>query len=325
MLLDNLIFIHQNTVQNQPYTNSILHHAADLRHPYTEVAIVIDLTRLKAFIFAAETLSFSEASKRLHLTQPTISHHIKNLESDLEVTLFERKGNKLILTEAGKMLVPWVRKLLRQSNEIKEMMISVNQEAVGYLDIACSTASGKYVLPHLAARFRDRFPGVFIRILPCAPENLVSRLLENQAHLGAISSEMTDQSMEYQTLYIDTINLIVPIDHHWVGNDPINASQILEEKIIMREISSGTRKVVMTELLQSDINYDDLNVFMELGNAEGIVEIVAAGHGIAFVSSMVAKPALESGRIATVNIKDLTMHRQVFLVRKAIHSPHRVT
>lgn len=286
---------------------------------------MIDLTRLKAFIFAAETLSFSEASKRLHLTQPTISHHIKTLETELGVRLFERKGNKLILTEAGKLLVPWARKLIRQSNEIKEMMISVDQEAAGQLDIACSTASGKYVLPHLAARFRQRFPSVSVKILPCAPENLVSRLLENNAHLGLISSEMTDQSMEHQTLYIDTVNLIVPPNHPWNKEEEISPTQILDEKIIMREANSGTRKVVMTELLKSDINYDDLDVFLELGNAEGIVESVAAGYGIAFVSNLVAKSAIESGRVAIVKLSNLTMHRRVFLVRKAIAAPHRVT
>lgn len=286
---------------------------------------MIDLTRIKAFIFAAETLSFSEASKRLHLTQPTISHHIKTLESELDVNLFERKGNRLFLTEAGKMLVPWARKLLRQSYEIKDMMSSVDQEAVGQLDLACSTASGKYVLPHLTARFKERFPGVIIRILPCAPSSLVSRLLENRAHLGLISSEMADHSLESQTLYVDTIRLIIPPDHPWTSRKMISASDILDERIIMREEDSGTRKVIMSELLKSDINYDDLNIFIELGNAEGILELVAAGYGISFLSSLVCRSAIQAGRIATIEVEGLTMHRRIFMVRKAIHSPHRVT
>lgn len=286
---------------------------------------MIDLTRIKAFIFAAETLSFSEASKRLHLTQPTISHHIKTLESELDVNLFERKGNRLFLTEAGKMLVPWARKLLRQSYEIKDMMSSVDQEAVGQLDLACSTASGKYVLPHLTARFKERFPGVIIRILPCAPSSLVSRLLENRAHLGLISSEMADHSLESQTLYVDTIRLIIPPDHPWTSRKMISASDILDERIIMREEDSGTRKVIMSELLKSDINYDDLNIFIELGNAEGILELVAGGYGISFLSSLVCRSAIQAGRIATIEVEGLTMHRRIFMVRKAIHSPHRVT
>jgi DNA-binding transcriptional LysR family regulator len=181
------------------------------------------------------------------------------------------------------------------------------------------------VLPHLAARFRERFPGVTVKILPCAPENLVSRLLDDRANLGLVSSEMADKSMESQTLYVDTIQLIANQQHPWAKWDKVPAAEILDERIIMREANSGTRKVIMTELSKSDINYDDLNVFLELGNAEGVVEIVAAGYGVAFVSSLVAKAAQEAGRIVSINIEDLTLHRRVFLVRKSIHTPHRVT
>ena len=93
------------------------------------------IPRLKAFIFAAETLSFSEASKHLQLTQPTISHHIKTLEKNLGVALFERNGNQLILTEAGATLIPWARKLIRQSNEIRELMTAVQETVVCILTI----------------------------------------------------------------------------------------------------------------------------------------------------------------------------------------------
>ncbi|MGD2027192.1 MAG: selenium metabolism-associated LysR family transcriptional regulator [Anaerolineales bacterium] len=286
---------------------------------------MIDLTRLKAFIFSAETLSFSEASKHLHLTQPTISHHIKTLENELSVVLFERNGNQLRLTEAGKLLLPWARKLIRQSNEIKDLMTSIQDEAVGSLRIACSSASGKYVLPHLAARFRHRFPGVQITILPCAPEQVVNHLLEEDAHLALISSEMADKGMESQTLYVDTIRLIVPQGHRLSHRESVTAADILEEPVLMREPGSGTRKVVLAELAKHDISYDDLNIFLELGNAEGIVQAVAAGYGISFVSGLIAKDAIKSGEVAMLDFEDLTLYRRVFLMRKAIQAPHRVT
>lgn len=286
---------------------------------------MIDLTRLKAFIFSAETLSFSEASRQLHLTQPTISHHIKTLEQTLGVKLFIRKGNQLELTEAGRMLIPWARKLIRQSNEIRDLMSSIQQEAVGNLRIACSTASGKYVLPHLAARFRLQFPGVHISILPCAPEQMVRKLLENEAHLGLVSSEMVDSSMESQTLYVDTIHLLVPIDHSFVQQEKVYPADLLTENIISREATSGTRKVVLSELAKHDISYDDLNIFLELGNAEGIVQMVAAGYGIAFVSELIANEALSSNKVAVVKVEELVLLRRVFLVRKAIQTPLRVT
>lgn len=310
---------------NPLYTISKISNSLDNPGLVKDNQSMIDLTRLKAFIFSAETLSFSEASKQLHLTQPTISHHIKTLEQTLGVDLFLRNGNQLELTEAGRMLIPWARKLIRQSNEIKDLMGSIQQGAVGHLRIACSTASGKYVLPHLAARFRRQFPEVQISILPCAAAQMVTKLLENEAHLGLISSEMVDESMESQTLYVDTIQLLVPADHPFTRQEKVYPADIISENIISREPGSGTRKVVLSELAKHDISYDDLNIFLQLGNAEGIVQMVAAGYGIAFVSELIANEALAAHKVTVVKVEEMTLLRRVFLVRKAIQNPLRVT
>ena len=286
---------------------------------------MIDLTRLKAFIIAAETLSFSETSKQLHLTQPTISHHIKTLEKSLGLPLFERRGNQLILTEAGTMLVPWARKLVGQSNQIKEMMEAIQDRAVGNLRITCSAASGKYVLPHIAARFRKRFPEVLVSILPCSSEDIARKLLEEEAHLALVTHEIDSLSLQSQTLYIDTIRMIVPAEHPWVGRGDIAPSDLLEEKIIIREPSSGSRRVVLSELSKHDIQYEDLDIFMELGNAEGIIQAVGGGYGISFVDENLAAEGEALGKVKIVKMADWSLHRRVFLLRKSLKSPQRVT
>ena len=286
---------------------------------------MIDLTRLKAFTFAAETLNFSEASKLLHLTQPTVSHHIKTLEKNLGVELFERRGNQLILTEAGTMLIPWARKLIRQSNEIRDMMEALQEKAIGHLKITCSAASGKYVLPHLAARFRERFPDVRVSILPCASREVAQKLLEDEANLAVVSSELHGQALESQTLYTDTIKLIVPADHPWTRLKRISPADLLSQRIIMREEESGTHRVLVSELAKNDITVDDLDVFLELGNAEGIVQAVCAGYGVSFVSPQLAEDAIALGKVKTVEIEDWALYRRVYLVRKTLHTPQRVT
>ena len=83
--------------------------------------------------------------------------------------------------------------------------------------------------------------------------------------------------------------------------------------------------MVLSELAKHDISYDDLNIFLELGNAEGIVQMVAAGYGIAFVSELIAEEALASNKVAVVKVEEMTLLRRVFMVRKAIQTPLRVT
>lgn len=284
---------------------------------------MLDINRLNVFIQVAATQSCSEAAKRLHLSQPTVSKHIQNLEAELNVKLFDRDGAHLRITNAGMTLLPWARKMVRQSTEVQAMMQSMQESVVGQLRIACSTTAGKYILPQMAARFSQRYPGIKVRILSCGPEYAALKLLNGEAHIGVISTENTDPSLEAQEFFRDTITLIVPANHHWAMRKSIVPEEILEEQVIMREETSGTRKVVLTELAKYDISLDDLNVFLELGNAEAIVRTVAAGYGISFVSSLASACPLERGNVVDVAVDGLTLERKIFMVRKRIGAPHR--
>ncbi len=284
---------------------------------------MLDLNRLNVFIQVAATQNCSEAAKRLHLSQPTVSKHIQNLEAELNVKLFDRDGAQIRITNAGMTLLPWARKIVRLSTQVQEMMQSMQDSVVGQLRIVCSTTAGKYILPQMAARFCQRYPGIKVRILACGPEYAALKLLDGEAHIGVISTENTDPSLEAQEFFRDTITLIVPTNHHWAMRKSIAPEEILEEKIIMREETSGTRKVVLTELAKHDISLDDLNILLELGNAEAIVRTVAAGYGISFVSSLASACPLERGNVVDVTVNGLTLERKIFMVRKRIGAPHR--
>ena len=103
----------------------------------------------------------------------------------------------------------------------------------------------------------------------------------------------------------------------------IDPAELLEEPIIMREETAGTRRVVLAELAKHDISLDDLNVFLELGNAEAIVRTVAAGYGISFVSSLASACPLERGNVTDIDVDGVTLKRNVYMVRKRISAPHR--
>jgi len=282
---------------------------------------MIDIARLETFLQAADNLSFSEAARKLHLTQPTVSHHIKALERELDVELFIRSSSGLRLTEAGRLLLPWARKIIFDSLELRGMMDALQQGVAGNLRIACSTTAGKYVLPQLAARFSQLNPGINVQIMRCMPEHVVPRLLDGEANLGVVSFEMLEEEMETQQFFEDVITLIVPLHHPWAADPIIQPSALIGEPIIMRESTAGTRRLMLSELAKHDISLEDLNVFMELGNAEAIVSTVAAGYGVSFVSTLACPFAL--GNIVTVNIEDITLRRKIYMVRKRLDTPHR--
>jgi DNA-binding transcriptional LysR family regulator len=279
-----------------------------------------DLVRLKSFLYAAEQMSFTEAAHHLHLTQPTVSHHIKSLEMELGVDLFERTGPGLRLTDAGLVLLPWARKVIRQFIQMRDVMASLDTEVAGQLRIACSTAAGKYVLPQLAARFKETYPRIQVTILTCTSEQIVPRLLESEADLGVVSYEIREQGFESQDFITDTVVLIVSNDHPWTKRDAIQPTDLIGEKIILREPASGTRRVLLSGLAKHGITVDDLDIFLELGNAEAIVMTVAAGYGISFVSNLATACSRFQGKVCEVPVAGLNLRRKIHMVRPALET-----
>ena len=285
---------------------------------------MIELSKLEAFIYAAEHLNFSEAAKHLQLTQPTISHRIKILEQELGVSLFDRTGHTLNLTEAGRLLLPWAHKLIHQALETQEMMASLQDRVVGSLRVACSTTAGKYVLPQLAARFCQSYPCIQMSILACTPHHVIPRLLEGEANLAVVSSyDLSNQGFECQEFFSDNIALIVPAGHPWVSRQAIEPADLLAETLLMRESTSGTRRVLLTELAKHDITVDDLRVSLELGNAEAIVKTVEAGYGVSFVSSLAASWAVAQGSVVKIPVIGMDLKRTIYMIRRSLDAPSR--
>ncbi len=284
---------------------------------------MLDLTKLQTFLHVAQSMSFSEAAEQLHLTQPTISHHIKMLERDLGVELFERSGGGLRLTEAGSLLLPRARKLMREAFEIQRMMESLEEKVVGQLRIACSTTSGKYVLPQFAARFHKQHPGVNISVLRCTSPYVVPQLLKEEADLGVVSYDACGDGMECQEFFNDHIILIVPANHPWAARQYIDPSELLETPMIIREPTSGTSHALLAELGKHSIILDDIDICLEVGNSEAIVKAVEAGFGVSFVSRLAADWALDNGTVVKVPVADFDLRRKVYLIRSEVHEPHR--
>jgi LysR family transcriptional regulator, transcriptional activator of the cysJI operon len=285
---------------------------------------MIDTQKIETFICAAENLSLTEAAKQLHLSQPAVSHQIKLLEQELGVCLFTRSSAGLHMTEAGQILLPWARRLLHNMDEMEDMMASLQEVVAGELHIVYSTAIGKYILPQLATRFCLLYPKIKVRILACNPNNIVLNLLDGAAHLGIVSTQVNDQRLESQGFYRDTIGLIVPANHPWAARAFIEPADIVHEPLFIREETSGTRWAMLSELSKFDISLEDLNVFMEIGTAEGIVEAISTtGYGVSFVSCLASRRLRELGRVVTVAVDGLNVHRTTYMVRKQISPPHR--
>ncbi len=285
---------------------------------------MLELHELNVFVHAAETLSFTAAAERLHISQPAVSMQIQNLEKRLNMLLFDRSGRNVNLTEAAEVLLPMAREILNFSTHIEETMASLHGALTGHLRIACSTSAGKYILPRLIARFRERHPAVHVTVSVCGPRNAIEQVCDGRCQLGVLSSEADCREVEYRHFFTDHVVLIVPHDHPFVTRQSVEPHELVGQPFIIREETSGTRQVMQAGLLEHDIRLDDLDVVMELGNAEAIQASVEAGIGLAFISQIVIKRCVELGYLCQVPVAGLDLKRELYMIRHSRRAETRV-
>ncbi len=274
---------------------------------------MLDVYELNIFLVAAETENFSEAARHLNLTQPAVSMQIRSLERKLGVDLFYRAGRTLALTEPGKALMSMARDMVNHAIQIEEEIESLKGEVVGHLKIGCSTATGKYFLPHLVARFRRRYPAVQMTIFNHGRELVLEELSEGAVQLGVVSAPPAGRDVAYRHFFTDHVVLIVPTNHAWARRDIVAVEELRGADFILRDSMSGTREEVEEALQQVGLRLADLNVVMEIGNSEAISMAVEEGIGAAFVSRTVAKRGIELGKIKEVTVAGLSLKRDVYI------------
>ncbi|MDX1377675.1 MAG: LysR family transcriptional regulator [Anaerolineales bacterium] len=276
---------------------------------------MIELSTLRVFLAAADELNFSNAAKRLHMSQSAVSQNVHALEQAYGVELFIRRGRSVILSEAGENILPNAREVLRSARMLEDQLKNVNNQVGGELLIGCSTSAGKYLMPALLSNFQKEYPAVNPKVKIMGRDGVYERLLNENIPMGVSSKEFEHHSLESIPLFEDRIILIVPNHHPWAEYGKATPDDLLDQKLIMREDKSGTCDTVLYALKSFGITPDMLNVVMELGNPEAIEMAVERGVGIAFVSEMVAARGMAMGHVKKVEVEGLDLRRQIFMAR----------
>jgi DNA-binding transcriptional LysR family regulator len=281
---------------------------------------MLNLLEMQVFVVAAETENFSEAARRLHLSQPAVSQRIHSLERHLGIRLFRRSGRSVELTDEGLALLPMARDLLATGREIEETMWALEGEVAGHVTIGCTTTAGKYGLPLLAARFNREYPMVRITIDMCQCDSVLQSLLAQEVQVAISDTRIVHRDIECQPFFTDQVVLIVPAGHPFAERASLAVGELLGQRFIMREEGCSTWEMVEQGLAEHHVHVDELDVVMSVGNSEAIVMAVEHGLGIAFVSRVAAIRVIESGRVVVVPVEGLNLERLLHVVRNASSS-----
>ena len=272
----------------------------------------MDLHQLSIFTSVYRNLSFSRASEQLSVSQPTISEHIKNLETELGCLLFNRLGRSILPTQQAEAMYPMAMHILEEAEKLKQSVASSGNTVKGEITIAASTTPGSYILPELCNRFRQINPEVSFRVLIEDSRGVTDMILRHEVLLGVVGSIMDHDRLRHEPFRSDELVLVA---NPSMGlKRTISAKDLTGVPIILREEGSGTRKTFEEHLKAKGIRTSALNVTAVLGATDAVKEAVKSALGTSVLSRISVREELERGQLMEISIRGIRMPRTFHLI-----------
>ena len=273
----------------------------------------MDLWQLKIFCRVVELKSFSRAGLDVHLSQPTVSSHIKDLEEHFGTRLVDRLARKVVPTRAGEVLYAHAKRMLTLYNETESAMAEFLGEIKGHLTVGGSTIPGGYLLPRLIGLFSRGFPHVKISLILGDTSEILNRLLEGHIEIGVVGAASKNKQLRQVAIAQDSLCLVVRADHRWAARKEITFSELCTEPFIMREPGSGTLRSLADKLRQKGHDIEELKVVAEMGSTEAVRQSIKSRVGVSVLSSIAVSDDVTAGLLKTLAVKGLNLKRSFFL------------
>ena len=203
------------------------------------------LRQLRAFCRAARLESFAGAALQLDVSPPAVSTHVRELEHELELRLFDRSGSRVSLTSAGEALYALAEPLVEGMDALPNILIeNINGSDSGWFELAATAVAASFVLPSCLKRFRDRHPGIRVRVRNCLFREGIRFVLDEDVEflLGA-KDDYPQESVEYQELLTYAMVLITPLDHPLAGRDTVPLEETVQWPAVVPPTGFYTREI----------------------------------------------------------------------------------
>ncbi len=276
--------------------------------------------RLRVFRSVAAHLNFSRAAQELLLTQPAVTQQIKALEQELGAPLFDRAGGRIALTAGGRALLPFALQLKALGEEAEAAVAAASGQHAGELALGASQTIAQYLLPGLVASFLREHPQVRVTVRTGNSREMLQALLAREVHLALIEGPEQRKDVHLEPFMEDHMVLVVPAGHPWAGRE-IEPGSLREQPLLMREVGSGSRRVVEQALAAAGLRMKDLTLGLELDSTEGLLSAVEAGLGLTFVSRWAVRNQLALGTLKLARVRDLALARRFSLAYAAGPEP----
>lgn len=271
--------------------------------------------RLKVFCAVARNLSFTKAARELFVSQPAITKHVQELETAFGERLFERRGSRIALTDAGRLLLEHGGRILEDYRRLEYEMNLLHNRCAGRLRLGASTTIAQYVLPAVLAAFIRRFPQVDLSLLTVNSREVEQALQAQTIDLGLVEGVRRQAGLKYTPFMRDELVAVVHARCKLRLPEEIALADLCRIPLVLRERGSGTLEVLERVLEDRGIRLSDLQVLMYLGSTESIKQFLEHADCMGIVSVRSIGRELAEGRFRVIELKGLSIYRDFCFVR----------
>ncbi len=270
-------------------------------------------TKLISLLAVNELKNYTLAAKKLNLTQPAISQHIRQLETELNIKIFNRVGSELKITPEGEILVKYARRIVSMYADLESRLKDLKRHSKT-LTIGITHTAESNIVAEVLASYSLSNKGTKIKIISDTIKNLYDKLSTYEIDFAFVEGKVTEK--KYSSILLDTDHLVAAmnLNNPLAKNKIVDINDLKKEKMILRSKQSGTRSLFVTQLANMNMSIDEFNVIMEIDNIATIKDLIRKGVGVSVLPRSVCFSELKDHSLAILPIENVDMIREMNVV-----------
>jgi LysR family cyn operon transcriptional activator len=255
----------------------------------------VEIRQLRAFVAIAETRTFTAGAKRIHVTQAAISMQIRQLENEVGSHIFTRTPRRVILTEAGEILLERARVILREHDAALAELAEIAGAERGRLRIG--SASSNFIttnLPQILNKLKKRFPNAEVNVVCGTSEALIDKILSGDLDIAFVSLPVESGNIHTELLFSDEIVAIAHPGHPQANQKVISTAALAGERLILGEKGGNVRRLFDEFFAAGGVKP---NVVMELSRQSSINEMVRNNMGVGIAGVKAVEKDVKDGKL----------------------------
>ncbi|CAG7644272.1 LysR family transcriptional regulator [Paenibacillus allorhizosphaerae] len=268
---------------------------------------------LHVFVTVAEMENFSRAAEQLHMTQPAVSQYIRLLEQTVGARLLDRSNKYVRLTKAGEIVYHHAKEIIGLHTRMQNLVDDLSNKASGNLAIGASYTFGEYVLPHIIAELKRKYPEIHPMITIGNTKEIAEKVSGRLLDVGIVEGEVRQPQLRLEPFADDAMFIISSTRGRWAQQGEVTVQDLQSKTWIVREAGSGTREAA--DNLFAAFQMVPMHV-LEFGSTQIIKEAVEAGLGVTLLSKWTIRKELALGSLCTVKVRGTPYIRKFSLIRQ---------